>query len=67
MAREPIQNSIDFLQKSLMDLLNGKFSIDYLIISKSLRTDYKNPDQIAHKVLADRMGERDPGNKPSAE
>ncbi len=64
MAREPIQNSIDFLQKSLMDLLNGKFSIDYLIISKSLRTDYKNPDQIAHKVLADRMGERDPGNKP---
>ena len=26
---------------------------------------YKNPESIAHKVLADRMGKRDPGNKPS--
>ena len=37
-----------------------------LIITKSLRGYYKNPDQIAHKVLADRMGERDPGNKPGS-
>ena len=35
-----------------------------LIISKSLRGFYKKPHMIAHKVLADRMGERDPGNKP---
>ena len=27
---------------------------------------YKNPQSIAHKVLADRMGQRDPGNKPKA-
>ena len=27
---------------------------------------YKNPQQIAHKVLADRMAFRDPGNKPKA-
>ena len=27
---------------------------------------YKNPGSIAHKVLADRMGERDPGTKPKA-
>ena len=33
-------------------------------ISKSIRADYANPNQIAHKVLADRMAERDPGNKP---
>jgi DNA polymerase elongation subunit (family B) len=39
--------------------------MDKLIISKSLRSGYKNPAQIAHKVLADRMGKRDPGNKPS--
>ena len=26
---------------------------------------YKNPDSIAHKVLADRIAKRDPGNKPS--
>ena len=37
---------------------------DKLIITKSLRSNYKNPQQIAHKVLADRMGIRDPGNKP---
>ena len=36
-----------------------------LIISKSLRGFYKNPRSIAHKVLAERMGKRDPGNKPA--
>jgi hypothetical protein len=40
--------------------------MDKLTITKSLRSDYKNPGQIAHKVLAERMGERDPGNKPKA-
>jgi DNA polymerase elongation subunit (family B) len=39
--------------------------MDKLIITKSLRSGYKNPAQIAHKVLADRIMERDPGNKPS--
>jgi DNA polymerase delta subunit 1 len=34
------------------------------MITKALRSDYKNPNQIAHKVLADRIGKRDPGNKP---
>ena len=24
----------------------------------------KNPSQIAHRVLADRIAQRDPGNKP---
>ena len=38
--------------------------MDKLIISKSLRSGYKNPQQIAHKVLADRITSRDPGNKP---
>ena len=36
-----------------------------LIISKALRDWYKIPESIAHKVLADRMGKRDPGNKPA--
>ena len=38
--------------------------MEKLVITKSLRSDYKNPMQIAHKVLADRMGKRSPGNKP---
>ena len=36
------------------------------MITKALRGYYKNPGGIAHKVLADRMAERDPGNKPKA-
>ena len=38
--------------------------MDKLIITKSLRSGYKNPQSIAHKVLADRITARDPGNKP---
>jgi len=40
-------------------------AIHKLIISKALNSNYKKPEQIAHKVLADRIGLRDPGNKPS--
>jgi len=61
-----IQNAIDFLNISLEDLINGNVSMDKLAITKALRSDYKNPQQIAHRVLADRMGKRDPGNKPKA-
>ena len=43
-----------------------KYPIDKLIITKSLRSGYKNPNSIAHKVLADRITARDPGNKPSS-
>ena len=59
-----IQNAIDFLDKSLKELIEGKVPMDKLMITKALRGDYKNPQQIAHRVLADRIGQRDPGNKP---
>jgi DNA polymerase elongation subunit (family B) len=59
-----IPKAIDFLNTSLKNLVDGKVSMDKLAITKSLRSDYKNPDQIAHKVLAERIGEREPGNKP---
>jgi len=39
--------------------------MDKLVITKSLRSFYKNPNQIAHCVLANRIGIRDPGNKPA--
>ena len=35
-----------------------------MTITKTLNSYYKNPDQVAHKVLADKLGNRDPGNKP---
>ena len=61
---QDIRKSIDFLQLNLNELINGKFPLESLVITKSLRADYKDPEKIAHKVLAERMGERDPGNKP---
>ena len=44
--------------------MNGKTSINDLVITKNLRASYKDPSKIAHKVLADRIGARDPGNRP---
>jgi len=61
-----LDKTIEWLDKTLNDINNGKFSINYFIITKSLRGYYKNPLTIAHKVLADRIGERDPGNRPKA-
>jgi DNA polymerase elongation subunit (family B) len=65
MKQQNIQQSISFLDQMLNDIVNQTIPIHKLIISKSLRSFYKNPKQIAHKVLSDRMGVRDPGNKPS--
>jgi DNA polymerase elongation subunit (family B) len=47
-----------------LDLLENRIPLEKFIISKSLRDDYKNPEQIAHRVLADRMSARDPGTAP---
>ena len=66
MKERSIEKSILFLKQILQTIVDGNVPIDKLIITKSLRGNYKNPLQIAHKVLADRMGERDPGNKPGA-
>ena len=66
LMKEPdnIEKAIEFLNTSLKSLVEGKVSMEKLALTKSLRSDYKNPAQIAHKVLAERIGERDPGNKP---
>ena len=66
MKGEPLEASVDFLKEQLQNLVEGRTPMDELIVTKTLRGYYKNPQQIAHKVLADRMGERDAGNKPAA-
>jgi DNA polymerase elongation subunit (family B) len=55
-----------YVQESVMDLINGKVKLGQLTITKSLRAEYANPLQIAHKALADRMALRDPGNAPGS-
>jgi DNA polymerase elongation subunit (family B) len=64
MKKQNIKEAIDFLKSCLQNIVNEKYSMDKLIITKSLRSGYKNPQSIAHKVLADRITSRDPGNKP---
>ena len=58
--------TLSWLKETLIQIRNGEFPLRYFIITKSLRGYYKNPQSIAHKVLADRMAERDPGNKPKS-
>ena len=58
--------ALDWLKQTLFEIRNGDFSTRYFVITKSLRGYYKNPKSIAHKVLADRMSVRDPGNKPKS-
>ncbi len=64
MKEKNIQKSLQFLQTELRKLIDGYFPLEMLTISKSLKSYYKNPESICHKVLADRIGEREPGNKP---
>lgn len=64
LEKQDLDGSIVFLQEELSNLVEGKTSIKDLIITKSLRATYKDPSKIAHKVLADRIGARDPGNRP---
>ena len=61
-----VEESKKYFNKAIKDLLDGNVDISQLVISKTVKTDYANPTLIAHKVLADRMGERDPGNKPQS-
>jgi len=64
MKENSVQKAIDYLEGALSELIKGTVPMDKLTITKALRGDYKNPLQIAHRVLADRIGQRDPGNKP---
>ena len=63
--QQDLELSIKFLREELNDLVEGKADFKDLILSKNLRGFYKDPTKIAHKVLADRIAVRDPGNKPS--
>ena len=61
-----VYKAIEYVNRCLQEMVDGHVSMDKLIITKSLRSFYKNPQQIAHKVLADRIAAREPGNKPTS-
>ena len=68
MTTKNLEKAKKWLDTTLDNINTGKTSkdnIDMFVITKSLRQSYyKNPQTIAHKVLADRIMETDPGNKP---
>jgi DNA polymerase elongation subunit (family B) len=66
MKDKDIDKCIRFIESKLLEIKNKEVPVEKLIVSKSLRSNYKNPDQIAHAKLAKRIGERDPGNKPKS-
>ena len=65
LVKRDIRGAFEFVRRAVTELLAGKFSLNRLTITKSLRAEYKCSPP-AHKVLANRIGKRDPGNKPSS-
>lgn len=64
MMEKDVRKAQAFVNQKLLDVLENRVPLEKFIVSKSLRDDYKNPGQIAHRVLADRMADRDPGTAP---
>ena len=63
--RQDVPGAIQAVKDKVRDLVNGKMKLSQLTITKSLRSEYKTSPP-AHKVLADRIAERDPGNAPAS-
>lgn len=64
LQEKDVRKAQAFVNDMLLKVLQNQVPLEKFIVSKSLRDDYKNPDQIAHRVLADRMAQRDPGTAP---
>lgn len=60
------KGAVDITHLLLKKIITGKMPLDKFIITKTLKFSYKKRTQIVHAVLADRMAERDPGNKPES-
>lgn len=66
LTQKNIPEAIGFVKEKLGDLVEGKMSVNMLTMSKSLRAEYASATPPAHKVLANRIKERDPGNAPAS-
>ena len=64
MKDQVVHKAVTWVKYCLQNMIDEKYPLNKLVITKSLRSNYKNPMQIAHNVLAQRIGEREPGNKP---
>ena len=53
-----IEEALRFLDTETKKLLSDKFRKDRFVVSKTLKSSYKKPESIAHKMLAERANER---------
>ena len=55
-----------FVKKWVADMMDNKVSLNQLMLTKSLRSEYKSATPPAHTILANRIASRDPGNAPAS-
>jgi hypothetical protein len=65
LEEKDVAAAAEIVQRGVMDLVEGRTKMGQLIITKSLKAEYTK-SLPAHKVLADRIKARDPGNAPAA-
>lgn len=66
LEKRSIPDACAFIKARLAELAGGKIPLRKLLISKSLKATYANRASIAHAVLADRIGVREPGSAPQS-
>jgi DNA polymerase delta subunit 1 len=66
LTNKDVPAAAEFVKKWVQDMIDNKVSLNQLTLTKSLRSEYKTPTPPAHKVLANRITERDPGNAPAS-
>jgi len=64
MLERDVEKTKAYFDEALRNLVSGNIPLDKFIVTKRLNGFYKKPEQQAHRVLADRMAERDPGSAP---
>ncbi len=65
LLRQDVVAATKVVREGVRALVEGKMKLSQLTITKSLRSEYKTTPP-AHKILADRMAVRDPGNAPAS-
>lgn len=73
LLEKDVKKAVKFVKSMLLDVIQSKLALDKFVVTKQLRDDYAAMKENytgratlpAHRVLADRMTARDPGNAPS--
>jgi DNA polymerase elongation subunit (family B) len=63
-GEDGIPRALDYLSENIENILNNTIDLNNLIISKTYKSNYKN-ENVPHKILAERMRERDAGSAPA--